>query len=33
MTEIIVDLPLPKRLNSKGLTTGAGQNHFRGIGF
>ncbi len=33
MTEIIVDLPLPKRLNSKGPIAGAGQNHFRGIGF
>lgn len=33
MMEIIVDLPVPKRLNSKGPATGAGQNHFRGIGF
>ncbi|MET4733257.1 hypothetical protein ABIE64_001978 [Thalassospira sp. MBR-102] len=33
MAKIIVDLPMPKRLNNNGSTTGAGQNHFRGIGF
>ncbi|KEO52156.1 hypothetical protein SAMN02744133_111112 [Thalassospira xiamenensis M-5 = DSM 17429] len=33
MAKIIVDLPMPKRLNNMGHALVAVRDHFRGIGF